>query len=105
MSCIHVDDIAGLALWAVENAAVRGPLNGVMPSPCTNREFTRAVARAVHRPAFLPAPSFCLRLALGELSSMLLDSSRVLPAAAASGGFIWRFPGLQEALDDVAHIA
>jgi uncharacterized protein (TIGR01777 family) len=105
MSCIHVDDIAGMALWAAETAAVHGPLNGVMPSPCTNRDFTRAVARAVHRPAVLPAPAVALRLALGELSSLLLDSSRVLPAAAAAGGFVWRFPGLQEALDDVARSA
>lgn len=102
MSCVHVDDVAGLAFWAVENAAVQGPLNAVMPAPCTNRDFTRAVACAVHRPAFFPAPAFFLRLALGELSSMLLDSSRVLPVVATQLGFTWRFPRLQGALDEIA---
>lgn len=105
MSCVHVDDVAGMALWAVENAELQGPLNAVVPAPCTNRDFTRAVARAVHRPAFLPAPAFFLRLALGELSSMLLDSSRVLPAVATRLGFTWRFPRLQGALDEIARDA
>ncbi len=102
MSCIHVDDVAGMALWAVENEMVRGPLNAVMPHPCTNSEFTRAVARAVHRPAFLPAPSFVLRALLGQMSSLMLDSSRVLPAVALGRGYRYAFPDLDAALADVA---
>ena len=102
MSCIHVDDVAGLALWAVESEAVRGPLNAVLPEPCTNREFTRAVARAVHRPAIIPTPAFLLRLILGKMSSMLLDSSRVGPAVASAGGYDYAFCNLAAALDDVA---
>jgi len=102
MSCIHVDDVASMALWAIETQAVRGPLNAVMPRPVTNAEFTRDVASAVRRPAFFPAPAFFLRLVLGRMSSMLLDSSRVRPAAAERAHYRWLFPDLQGALDAVA---
>lgn len=102
MSPVHVDDVAGMALWAVENQALSGPLNAVMPEPCTNREFTRALARAVRRPAIFPAPAFVLRAALGRMSSLLLDSSRVVPAAALAGGYGYRFGALDAALADVA---
>ncbi len=102
MSCVHVDDVAGLALWAVENEMVRGPLNAVMPQPCTNREFTRAVAGAVRRPALCPVPSFVLRAVLGRMSSLLLDSSRILPAVALERGYPYAFPRLEAALRAVA---
>jgi uncharacterized protein (TIGR01777 family) len=102
MSCIHVDDIAGLALWAIETQVLRGPLNGVMPHPVTNADFTRIVARAVHRPAFLPAPSFVLRAVLGDMSSLLLDSSRVRPAVAETLGYRYDFSDVADAVDEVA---
>ena len=102
MSCVHVDDVAGLALWAVEQGSVRGPLNAVMPSPVTNADFTRAVARAVHRPAFVPNPAFLIRLFLGGMSSLLLDSSRVRPAVAEAGDYRYAFRDLAAALAEVA---
>ncbi|MBE2181125.1 MAG: TIGR01777 family protein [Chthoniobacterales bacterium] len=102
MSCIHVDDVAGMVLWAVESAGVQGPLNAVMPAPVTNAEFTRALARAVRRPAILPVPALVLRVLLGRLSAMLLGSSRVLPEAARRGGYVFAFPDVPSALADVA---
>ncbi len=102
MSCVHVDDVAGMALWAVENQTIAGPLNAVMPSPVTNAEFTRAVSRAVHRPAVLPAPAFVLRLVLGRMDSMLLDSSRVRPAVAENLGYRYDFGNVMDAVDEVA---
>lgn len=97
MSCIHVDDVAGMALWAVDNQTIRGPLNGVMPQPVTNAEFTVTVAKNLRRPAVFPVPAFVLRLALGSMSSLLLDSSRVRPAVAESRGFTCEFRTLQAA--------
>lgn len=97
MSCIHVDDVAGMALWAIENESVRGPLNAVMPQPVTNAEFTRDVARAVHRPAIFPVPAFILRIVLGRMASMLLQSARVRPAVAESRGYIFAFADPQAA--------
>ncbi|MBU3664798.1 MAG: TIGR01777 family protein [Chthoniobacterales bacterium] len=101
MSCIHVDDVAGMALWAAENGAVRGPLNAVMPHPLTNAEFTRDLSGAVHRPAIFHAPSFLLRLVLGRMASLLLDSSRVLPGVALAGGYDYVFTDVGAALRDI----
>ena len=101
MSCIHVDDVAGIILHAIEQPQVRGPLNAVMPDPVRNSDFTRAVARAAHRPAILPAPAFALKMGLGELSHLLLDSQRVVPAAALAAGYSYRFPTLAAAAEDV----
>lgn len=101
MSGVHVDDVAGVFLWAAENASVSGPVNAVMPEPFRNAQFTREVARTVHRPAFLPAPAFAIRLALGELSHVLLDSCRVAPRRATEDGYVFRFASLPAALQDV----
>ena len=98
MSCIHVDDVAGMILWALENNAVRGPLNAVNPDPVRNLDFTQILARALHRPAFLPAPAFALRLGLGELSHLLLDSIRVRPAKALSLGYHFRYLTLEDGI-------
>jgi len=98
MSCVHVDDVAGLILHAVEQESVHGPLNAVLPAPLRNADFTRALARAVHRPAILPAPSFALKIGLGELSHLLLDSQRVRPEATLASGYAFRHPSITDAL-------
>jgi NAD dependent epimerase/dehydratase family enzyme len=101
MSCIHVEDVAGMILWALHQDAVSGPVNAVMPEPVTNAEFTRAVAESVRRPAIFPAPGFVLKAALGELSHVLLDSSRVSPGVALRAGYPYRFSTLAEALQAI----
>lgn len=98
-SWIHIEDWAALALFVLEQNAVSGPINAVAPAPVQNREFTKILARAVHRPAFFKAPAFALRALLGEFSCELLDSKRVLPKAALQAGFKFRYPSLPEALD------
>ena len=99
MSCIHVDDVAGLILWAIDNASISGPVNAVCPEPVRNTDFTRSLARAVHRPAILPAPAFALRLALGELSRVMLDSIRVIPEVALTAGYSFRYPNVEAELE------
>lgn len=98
MSWIHVDDVAGMILWALEKGDIRGPLNAVTPEPIRNSQFTRDVARAFHRWALLPAPAFALRLVLGELSHLLLDNARVRPAKAIDLGYRYRRPSLVRGL-------
>ncbi len=98
MSCIHVEDVAGLILWALEKGAVSGAVNAVMPTPVRNAEFTKAIAAAVRRPAIFPAPAFALRLLLGELSRVMLDSARVRPDVATKLGYTFRFPTVASAL-------
>jgi uncharacterized protein (TIGR01777 family) len=98
MSGIHVEDVAGMILWALENERLHGPINAVMPEPFRNADFTRELARCVGRPALLPAPAFALRLACGELADSMLASSRVLPRVARDAGYTCQFATLPSAL-------
>jgi uncharacterized protein len=75
-----------------------GPVNLTAPAPATNADFTRALARAVHRPAFLQAPAGLLRLALGEVSTELLGSSRVVPGRLEAAGFTFMHPTIGPAV-------
>jgi uncharacterized protein (TIGR01777 family) len=101
MSWIHIDDAVSLILFAMENAALRGALNATAPHPVTNDEFARRLAGALHRPAIFPAPAFALKLALGEMSEVLLDGQRVLPAAALATGFHFQYPELSAAFANI----
>lgn len=103
MSCIHVDDVAGMILWALEMDSIEGPLNAVMPRPVQNIEFTQTLAAAVHRPAIFPLPAFLLRMVMGEQSQVMLDSSRVVPRIALKGGYSFRFATLAEAFQSLGN--
>ena len=96
MSWVHRDDVVGLLRDAVAKDAYAGPVNATSPNPVTNKDFTRALGRALHRPAVLPVPGFGLRLLVGEMASMLLGGQRVLPgrrrAARATTGASRSFP-------------
>ncbi len=98
MSWIHADDLVSLLVEAAENPAWSGVFNAVAPEPVTNRDFTTALARAMGKPALAPAPAFALKLALGEMSEVVLGSQRVLPEAAKARGFRWCFETLDSAL-------
>jgi hypothetical protein len=98
MPWIHIDDLVGLLLHAAGCDGVRGPMNAVSPHPVTNREFTRTLARALHRPALLPVPQLALRLLLGEMSGVLTASARVLPRVAERSGYTFHYPDLDAAL-------
>jgi len=102
MSWIHLDDLVELLLFAAREPALGGPTNGVAPGAVTNREFTRTLARVLGRPAFLPPmPGFVLKTLVGEFAEVLLASQRVVPRAAQSAGFTFRFSELEPALRDV----
>ncbi|MEP6715633.1 MAG: TIGR01777 family oxidoreductase [Terriglobia bacterium] len=101
MPWIHADDVAEMLVYAVENGNVSGVWNATAPNPVRNAEFTRKVARAVHRPAIIPVPLFALKLAFGELGRHMLDSARVIPARAAEAGFPFRYPELGGALHNL----
>ncbi|MGE3840578.1 MAG: TIGR01777 family oxidoreductase [Vicinamibacterales bacterium] len=101
MSWIHLKDWLRLVAWLVDTRA-EGPFNLVAPHPVTNGQFATALGRALKRPAFLPAPAFALRLALGEMADgLLLASQRVVPERALDAGFIFEFPTLEAALGEL----
>jgi uncharacterized protein (TIGR01777 family) len=101
MSCIEIADLAAMVMTCLHDGSISGPVNAVMPEPVTNAEFTKAVSRAVHRPAFLPAPAFALRLLLGDLSHLMLDSQRVVPGRFAGHGFRYRFDSVGSAMEEM----
>lgn len=102
MSPVHVDDVAGLIKHLIEQPAAAGTFNATCPNPVRNEEFARAVADAFRRPAVLPAPAWAMRLALGQMSQIALDSQRVLPARTLEAGYRFLFPDLPSILTDLA---
>ncbi|MCP4589277.1 MAG: TIGR01777 family protein [bacterium] len=101
MSWIHVDDLVAMILYALTNESLRGPVNATAPNPVDNRGFARTLGRILRRPAFIKVPSSAIRLALGEVSGVVLKGQRVIPAKAEAGGFAFRFPRLEDALRDL----
>jgi len=99
ISWITLEDTVAILRFALENGAVRGPINLVSPQPVRNAEFTAALAAALHRPALFPAPAFVLRLMLGEMADALLFSSqRVVPEQLQRLGYKFLRPDLASAL-------
>ena len=100
MSWVHIDDWVGIVLHALENP-MRGPVNGTSPNPVTNAVFTKALGHALGRPAVVPMPAFTLKIMFGEMSEVMLASQRVLPRAAEGAGYVFRYPELGPALENV----
>jgi uncharacterized protein len=99
---IHRDDWVAMTAWALRATSVSGPLNVTAPNPVTNREFAQTLGRVLHRPAFMPAPAFALRIGLGEMAdALLLTGARVLPARAQAMGFHFQYPSLEPALSAI----
>ena len=107
MSWIHVRDVAGLILTALENPTYRGPINTVSPNPVTNGEFTSVLAKILKRPAVFTVPAFALKLLLGEISQLLLASQNVSAQKATGLGYRFVYPKLKNALkvicDQIGH--
>jgi len=99
MSWISLDDAITAIRTAITDANLSGPINIVAPNPARNADFTRALAKVLHRPAILPAPAFALRLALGEMAdALLLSSQRVVPEKLTQQHFKFQYADLESAL-------
>jgi uncharacterized protein len=111
MSWLVLEDVVGIIRLALEGpsargavnvAPLRGPVNVVSPQPVQNAEFTKVLAKAMHRPAIFPAPAFALRLALGEMAdALLLSSQRVLPTALEKSGYRFLQSDLRSTLSSI----
>ncbi|MEM7146497.1 MAG: TIGR01777 family oxidoreductase [Verrucomicrobiota bacterium] len=100
MSWVHVADVAGLMVSALEDEGVSGVTNVVAPGVVRNVEFTKVVASKMGKPAVLPVPAMALRLALGDASSLMLGSQRVAPEAALGRGYRYQFGELGGAVEE-----
>jgi uncharacterized protein len=98
ISWIHTNDLVGIVLAAIDGEQWHGPINATAPEPQRNSDFSKALGRALHRPALLPVPGAALRLMYGEMAEIVTGGARVLPAKALVLGYEFRYPKLDEAL-------
>ncbi|MEO6723862.1 MAG: TIGR01777 family oxidoreductase [Blastocatellia bacterium] len=98
---IHLDDIVGIFRHALLNEQVIGPINGVAPGIVTNAEFTKELAASLNRPTFLPVPEFALKLLMGEMAEVVLNSMRALPTVALATGYKFKHANLRPALESL----
>jgi uncharacterized protein (TIGR01777 family) len=102
MPWIHVEDVAEIFGYAVENE-ISGVWNATAPNPVRNTEFTKELARTMGRPALFPVPTLALKLAFGEFAQHMLDSARVIPENLSKSGFRFRHTDLGQALGNLFH--
>ncbi len=98
MPWIHREDEIGLLLAALDSPGFSGPVNAASPQAATNREFSRALGRALHRPALAPIPAAAIRLLYGEMAQIVVEGVRMVPGRADELGYAFRHPELDEAL-------
>ena len=98
---IHIADEVAAIRFLLENEKASGPYNLAAPNPPQNREFVRDLGRAMGRPSFLPTPSFALQVLFGEMSTVLLDGQRAVPARLQEDGYTFIFPETVAALGDL----
>jgi uncharacterized protein (TIGR01777 family) len=103
MSWIHLEDLVRIYLYALDSSTLSGPINATAPNPTTNREFSKTLGRAIHRPAVLPVPPFALKIIYGKMSSIVTTGQRVVPKRLQESGFNFKHTDLLEALESALH--
>lgn len=98
MPWIHVDDVVGAYLFALDNEQVTGPINLSAPEPVTNKEFSKALGRTLRRPAFAPVPAAAIKTLYGEMSTIVTGGVRMVPERLQELGYEFRRPELRDAL-------
>mgnify|MGYP006109478577 FL=1 len=101
MPWIHLQDLVSILAMAAQHPSLDGPINATAPNPVTNRDFTKSLGKALHRPTIFPVPGPMLRLALGEFGGILLHSQRVIPTALEAIEHSFHFPELDPALENI----
>jgi uncharacterized protein len=95
---VHVDDVAGAILFALDTDAASGPINVSAPEPATNAELSKALGRVLRRPAFMPVPGFAVKLLYGDMASIVTTGVRMVPRRLEELGYSFRRPELEDAL-------
>jgi len=101
VSWVHVSDVAKAILYVIEHEDFEGPFNLTSPSPKQMKEFGEVLGEVLHRPHWIPVPSFALKLALGDKSQLVLEGQRVMPEKLLTHGFKFTFPDLKDALKNI----
>ena len=98
MPWIHIDDVVGIYLAAIDDARWTGPVNATAPEPVTNKEFSRALGRALHRPAIAPIPGFAIRTLYGDMAEIVTEGQRAVPKRTLALGYQFSYTDLEDAL-------
>jgi uncharacterized protein (TIGR01777 family) len=102
LAWIHIEDEIGILLWALDDEKVSGVVNAASPNPATNKEFSKALGRALNRPAVMPVPGLVLDAKFGkEFGQVLRGGARVIPKRTQELGYEFSYPDLDEALGDL----
>ena len=99
---IHIHDLVAAVAFIIDNPELKGPYNFCAPNPVRNRELAEAMGKILKRPSSLPAPALMLRLVLGEVGSVLLESQRAVPDRLEKQGFTFKYPDLESAIREIA---
>ena len=101
ISWIHIDDVCGAIIHAIEHTELSGPINFTSPNAKRMKQFGKIVGRTLNRPHWLPVPSFALKLALGEKSQLVLEGQYVVPEKLLQSGYQFKFPSVEDAIIDL----
>jgi uncharacterized protein (TIGR01777 family) len=101
-SWIHIKDLAEAFVFMTKHPDISGPVNLCSPNPVRNKDLAKALGKALHKPSFVPAPGFMVKLVLGEFGSVILKGQRVIPTKLLESGFVFQFAGIHEALQSIA---
>jgi hypothetical protein len=100
-SWVHMKDLTEAFIFLLKNPEISGPVNVCSPMPVRNKDLARALGKVLHRPSFLPAPGFMVKLVLGEFGSVILQGQKVLPRRLIESGFIFEYPDIDKALESL----
>lgn len=101
VSWVHVMDVVRAIVFAIKNDQLRGPVNVTSPSPLRMNDFGKTIGSVLHRPHWLPVPSFAMKMVLGQKSALVLEGQHVIPQVLQEEGFEFMFPTLRLALEDL----
>jgi uncharacterized protein (TIGR01777 family) len=102
-SWVHIKDLVEAFLFLIKHPEISGPVNLCAPHPVRNKDLAKALGRVLHRPSFMPAPGFMIKLVLGEFGSIILEGQRVIPRKLLTSGFTFQYPEIETALLDIVH--
>ncbi len=100
-SWVHIKDLAEAFIFLLKSPEISGPVNVCSPNPVRNTDLAKALGKVLHRPSFIPAPAFMVKLVLGEFGSVILDGQRVIPRRLLDSGFVFQYPGIEKALQSI----
>ena len=100
-SWIHIKDLAEAFVFLLKHPEISGPVNVCSPNPVRNKDLARALGNALHKPSFMPAPGFMIKLVLGEFGSVILEGQRVIPKKLLENGFVFQYADIDKALQGI----